>query len=357
MGKISIRDHSKNSGTLINNTFIDRHMAKANGEYVKVYLFLIRHLYDTNSGFSLSYIADFFEHTEKDILRALNYWKKIGLLSLEYGADGTISSICIGDALETPTDSYLEEQVLSVDSVIPTDLQQSLEPKPTAAFSQPNAPSVSRFTMSKKDFSQLIMIAEQYLGRTLSRTDTDAITFFHDQLGFSVDLIEYLLEYCVENNHKSMHYIQSVALAWADAKITSVNDAKSHSALYNKNCYSVLKAFGITGRGPVSSELSYIRKWSEDYRFSLDIILEACNRTMAGIHTPSFEYTDSILKNWLSGNVQHLKDILHLDTTFQNTKNEKKKFSQKASTPNKFNNAHNRSYDVDSLEAQLLKLK
>ena len=152
-------------------------------------------------------------------------------------------------------------------------------------------------------------MAEQYLGKTLSVTDIDSITYFYETLEMSVELIEYLIEYCVENGHKSMHYIQKVALSWHKQDIKTVDQAKTSSLLYNKNCYSILNAYGIKGRAPAASEIAYIRKWNEEYAFNLDIILEACNRTMNAIHQPSFDYTDSILKKWHAQNVRHLKDI------------------------------------------------
>ena len=45
----------------------------------------------------------------------------------------------------------------------------------------------------------------------------ETITYFYDTLHMSADLIEYLLETCVENGHKSMHYIQKVAFSWAES--------------------------------------------------------------------------------------------------------------------------------------------
>ena len=54
----------------------------------------------------------------------------------------------------------------------------------------------------------------------------------------SADLIEYLIEYCVENGHTSMHYIQKVALSWCERHIKTVSEAKASSMAYNKNCYS-----------------------------------------------------------------------------------------------------------------------
>ena len=65
---------------------------------------------------------------------------------------------------------------------------------------------------------------------------------------------------------------------------------------------------------PLAPELAYIKKWTEEYGFSLDLIIEACNRTMAKLHQPSFEYTDSILKKWIASNVHHLSDLKRLDS-------------------------------------------
>lgn len=99
-----------------------------------------------------------------------------------------------------------------------------------------------------KEFKELLFVAEQYLGKTLSATDINAITYFYETLQMSADLIEYLIEYCVENGHKSIHYIQKVALSWHSQDIRTAEQAKTNSVLYNKNCYSILNAYGIKGR-------------------------------------------------------------------------------------------------------------
>lgn len=59
-----------------------------------------------------------------------------------------------------------------------------------------------------------------------------------------------------------------------------------------------MKAFGISGRNLVESEVAFIEKWTGTYGFSIELVTEACKRTMQAIHQPSFEYTDSILGNW-----------------------------------------------------------
>ena len=220
-------------------------------------------------------------------------------------------------------------------------------------------PNIQQYRSRKerKEFKELLFVAEQYLGKTLSAVDIDTITYFFDTLHMSAELIEYLIEYCVENGHKSMHYIQKVALSWNEQKITTVSDAKASTVMYNKNCYSVLNAYGIKGRAPAASEITYIKKWNEEYGFTLDIILEACNRTMNTIHQPNFEYTDTILKNWRSKNVHYLKDIEALDADYLKSKEQK---TAQATKPDKhikttkFNNFDGRSYDMNDLERKLV---
>lgn len=330
MKKLTLTNHAQSNTTLLENEFIDCYMTKANGEYVKVYLLLLRHSNSPEGTLTVSRIADLLDHTEKDVIRALNYWKKQGLL--EYEAEGEPNS---------STPSFQSEPAPAVSHT-------------EAAYTSAAVPSLQQFK-SRKEFKELLFVAEQYLGKTLSANDINTITYFYETLHMSADLIEYLIEYCVENGHKSMHYIQKVALSWTERKIATVEEAKAGTLMYNRNCYSVLNAFGIKGRAPAASETVYIKKWNEEYGFTLDIILEACNRTMNAIHQPSFDYADSILRNWKDKNVQHMKDILLLDANYFKEKEKKKKqTSSPAMSRNKFNNFEGRSYDMNDLERKLI---
>ena len=44
---MSFTYHFQVDATLVSNEFIDRYLAEANGEYVKVYLYLLRHRGET----------------------------------------------------------------------------------------------------------------------------------------------------------------------------------------------------------------------------------------------------------------------------------------------------------------------
>ena len=331
MKTLTLTNQAKKTVTVLENEFIDRYMPKANGEYVKVYLMLLRHLDESASLPAPSRLADLLECTEKDILRAFKYWEGQGLL--EYKEEAPDRSL---QAEVSPS-----EASLTVAPVSGTD-------KSVNTGKHGN----------RKEFKELLFVAEQYLGKTLSATDINAITYFYETLQMSADLIEYLIEYCVENGHKSIHYIQKVALSWHSQDIRTAEQAKTNSVLYNKNCYSILNAYGIKGRAPAASEIAYIRKWHEEYAFSLEIILEACDRTMNMIHQPNFEYTDSILKNWYKKNVHTLEDVSVLDAAFTRAKADKARQQttqpSKPSGRNKFNNFENRSYDMNVLESRLI---
>ena len=202
--------------------------------------------------------------------------------------------------------------------------------------------------------AELFFIAERYLGRTLSATDINTLLYFYDVLGFSTELIVYLIESCVSNNHTSIRYIEKVALGWADQHITTVEEAKQGSPVLGKMYYAVMIAFGITGRKLVSTEIAYISRWTNEYGFDSDIILEACKRTMASLHQPNFKYTDSILSDWNKKQVHHLSDIAKLDAAHQERKKSSASASANTASKNKFNNFTQRSYDYDELEQMLL---
>lgn len=93
MINIQLHNDCPATDTIVPNQFIDRFMPSANGEFVKVYLYLLRCIHSHASNCTISEIADKFNNTEMDIQRALRYWQKEGLLSLEETAVGKLCGI------------------------------------------------------------------------------------------------------------------------------------------------------------------------------------------------------------------------------------------------------------------------
>ncbi len=348
MKTLTLKNRFQTNATLLPNDFIDNYMIDANGEFVKVYLFLLRHLDDPCSSLTITTIADCLNNTENDILRAFRYWESTGLLSVERDADGKITGLELQKTARTGKTSVSDPVAAKPQPEASSAPQTASVPE-----AKTKAVPIDSFR-AQKEIKSLLFIAEQYLGKTLTHSEMETITYFYDTLHMSADLIEYLLESCVENGHKSMHYIQKVAFSWAEAGIESVAQAKEESAIYSRSCYTVLNAFGIKNRGPASSELAYIRKWTEEFGFASDIIEEACRRTISATHQPSFEYADKILTKWHERDIRHLKDIASLDEEYQKVHSSGRTSVRSRNTARNLNNFERRSYDMDSLEEQLL---
>lgn len=409
MTAINISSDIATSFTTVSDIFIDQYMPKANGEFVKVYLYLLR---ATGSGAgiaTISEIADYFSNTEADIIRALNYWASEGILQLQSGADGQIMGInlcslsvsgmqaaqsniqsavadnaaqnnlqnsVVNNAAQNILKNGVVNNAAQNISTANIQMQDSVVEKLKSQTPDKAASSQKEYTLDEikefrknPDISELFFIIETYLKHTLSSTDTNMVLYWLDELHFSTDLVEYLVEYCITKGHSSLRYMNKVALGWADAGIKTVDQAKDDAAAHSQIYYSVMKALGITGRNLVDSEVSLINKWVGEYGFDIELVKAACSKTISAIQKPSFEYTDSILANWRKKDVHTLKDVEVLDANFAkankasatgssqgtNAANgSSKPKSNNSSSKNKFNNFNQRNNDYDKLEKLFL---
>ena len=409
MTAINISSDIATSFTTVSDIFIDQYMPKANGEFVKVYLYLLR---ATGSGAgiaTISEIADHFSNTEADIIRALNYWASEGILQVQTGADGQIIGINLcslsvsgmqaaqsniqsavadnaaqnnlqNSVVNNAAQNILQNSVVNNAaqniSTANIRMQDSVVEKLKSQTPDKAASSQKEYTLDEikefrknPDISELFFIIETYLKHTLSSSDTNMVLYWLDELHFSTDLVEYLVEYCITKGHSSLRYMNKVALGWADAGIKTVDQAKDDAAAHSQIYYSVMKALGITGRNLVDSEVSLINKWVGEYGFDIELVKAACSKTISAIQKPSFEYTDSILANWRKKDVHTLKDVEVLDANFAkankasatgssqgtNAANgSSKSKSKNSSSKNKFNNFNQRNNDNDKLEKLFL---
>lgn len=409
MTAINISSDIATSFTTVSDIFIDQYMPKANGEFVKVYLYLLR---ATGSGAgiaTISEIADHFSNTEADIIRALNYWASEGILQVQTGADGQIIGInlcslsvsdmqaaqsniqsavadnaaqnnlqnsVVNNAAQNNLQNSVVNNAAQNISTVNTRMHDSVVEKLKSQTPDKAASSQKEYTLDEikefrknPDISELFFIIETYLKHTLSSTDTNMVLYWLDELHFSTDLVEYLVEYCITKGHSSLRYMNKVALGWADAGIKTVDQAKDDAAAHSQIYYSVMKALGITGRNLVDSEVSLINKWVGEYGFDIELVKAACSKTISAIQKPSFEYTDSILANWKKKDVHTLKDVEVLDANFakankasatgssQSTNaanGSSKPKSNNSSSKNKFNNFNQRNNDYDKLEKLFL---
>ena len=377
--------------------FIDEYMLKANGDYIKVYLFMLR-----NAGRLINpeIIADALELTIKDVERAIAYWCKSGILIkkeeniAKIGSDDDFQEILLTKNLPTIEEYEEAKRILMAanevykrsEAVEKTDVEnaESIENKDNTDVENTNVePEVNTDTpvvetpdvipevevkkeeppklpdrslvdltklKSDEDFQELVFCVQTYTEKIFSPIDTEKLAYLYDVIGMSKDLLEYIAEVSVQKGKKSISYIEKVALSFHEKGITTVEEAKEDNVkFYNEN-RAVLKAFGIYDRVLAPVESRYVKKWFDEYCFSPEIVVEAINRTVLNTSSQSFSYADGILTSWHKENVRTLADVKAQDEKH----GEKVKNAPKPSNggnggnTSKFNNFEQRNDNIDS---------
>lgn len=369
--------------------FIDKYMLKANGDYIKVYLFMLR---NADRLINPEIIADALELTIKDVERAIAYWCKSGILIEK---EENIAKLGNGDDFEEilltknlPSKEELEEarRILNAANEIyrrreitkdaeknseedntdepDTALDETLETQtgdevkkeenPIEEPSEPKPPKLPDRSLvdlpklkSDEDFQELVFCVQTYTEKIFSPTDTEKLAYLYDVVGMSKDLLEYIAEISVQKGKKSISYIEKIALSFHEKGITTVEEAKEDNVkFYNEN-RAVLKAFGIYDRVLAPVESRFVKKWFDEYCFSPEIVVEAINRTVINTSSQSFTYADGILTRWYKENVRTLADIKALDEKHD----DKVKSTNRpagVTAASKFNNFEQRNDNIDS---------
>ncbi|MDE7258748.1 MAG: DnaD domain protein, partial [Lachnospiraceae bacterium] len=283
MSHVTIYQDNYTDSTVISNRFIDEYMEDANDAQLKIYLYLIR-MMSARRSTSISDIADMFNYTEKDVMRALRYWEKKRLLTLEYDDNKTVTGIHLMDFAQpasapaiAPVPSVSAAAAAPLASVVPISSKLIMdEESDENAYVKPNY-TLDELKAFKSDeaTSRLLFVTEQYLKKTLSPAEVRTILFISDKLGFSEDLIDYLIQYCVDRDKKDLRYIEKVAISWAQQGITTPKQAARLAGKYDKIVYDIMKALGKNGT-PTHTEASYITRWIKEYGFMADVIYDAC---------------------------------------------------------------------------------
>ena len=337
MGKFQLGNKQNTDYILIAGRFVDDFLSDANEVQIKIYLYLLRHLRSCEHN-SISTIADYFNYSEQDVLRAFSYWERKKVLQLEYSDDKQLTGVYFCD-LQLPFSPSVKAVAKKRE-----DAEVSLpKTKPEYSLDQ-----LKEF-QAREETTELLFIAESYLGKTLSANDLRSMFFISNELHFSFDLLDYLLQYCVERGKKDFRYIEKVALSWYEAGIQTPEEAQIQAARYDKNTYTVMNALGKSAQ-PTAREAEYIKRWYQIYGFTLDIILEACERTVLATDKHRFEYADKILSNWKAGGIHHKSDIAKADASYANNR----KKTTLPPSANKFNQFQQNEYDFDALEKELL---
>ncbi len=330
MKTITISTENSETYSSISNFFIDYYMTDANGEFVKVYLYLVR-LLSNNSEITVAAIADHFNLTENDICRAIRYWISRDVLKLNYDGNGQLRGIVLLP-LHSPTlEKRLSADVVSImPNIAPASSPKLEEIKPqiktsskVVQFSEEPAYTIpAKVSLTKKNlidktndpnWADIQYLVETLFGKPLSSSDMNTLIYVYEGLEFSIDLLEYLIEYCVEMKKKNCRYLEAVAIEWYKDGITTKQQAKEQNILLIGIANKVYSSLGIRRARPTSIELEYIATWYKDMGFSPELIEHAANKANMSSPTAGFAYVNGILENWHKESVKSISDVERLD--------------------------------------------
>ncbi|WP_314908662.1 DnaD domain-containing protein [Oribacterium asaccharolyticum] len=233
--EIQFQEGIKAEITCVPNAFIDEYLAEASGEYVRVYLYLLRHL---RENLKIHSIADALNLTDYDIKRAIFYWEKRGIFK-EGTAKAVEEEIRSEEAARHSEEVLHRKQANNFTKLsffaeknqkhLPLTEKNSSLAEQNVSFTQRNLLPIEekKQEINEEEFEGILYVAQYLLPGGVSRSHIQKFEYMVEYLGMSSELIEFLLDYCASIGKTSPRYIESVALDWHEKRIQTVKQAKS----------------------------------------------------------------------------------------------------------------------------------
>ncbi len=256
------------SNTTIPDIFFTEYLPQANGDYIKIYLYIL-----------------FLSKYDKDI-KVNDLCKKLGL-SLKIVQDGMKYWEDEGVITKKNT-GYVLNNLQEI------ELHHLYKPKASLSAEQ-----IQKSAESQKRAKTIEYINNKFFSGLMPTTWYPDIELWFQKYHFDDEVMIALFEYCFDKSALHRNYIQAVADAWAKNSIKTYNDLDIYyekQEKLNKTASLISKKLGLS-RQLSQYEYAYIEKWLIDFNFSFDIIEIALKRTTSKVN-PSFDYIDKLLTDW-----------------------------------------------------------
>lgn len=312
--------------TPISNVFIEKYMPKARGEYIKVYLIMLKYSISSEPGVNSAILASSLNLLESDIMNALNYWSELGVIKLK--------------PIDKMNNFNVEFLPLSDESYTSTNNISLLA------------------ALDNTETTEMLKYIEQILARPLATKEMETYLSWQKDFSFSSELILILIEYCASKGKSDYRYIEKVALSWNDMDIKTIPKAQSYIKQTEDKWIKIRKILsylGIKNTEIMKPQEDLLEKWLFTYKFDLPLIQKASEICFERLNRADFKYIDGILSKWFKDNIKTLEDVAIKDNKHKSNFNKNKLASNaNKNTASGFNNFEPRDYDYDSLEKKLL---
>ena len=310
----------------------DEHLKIANGNQLKVLLYLLK---NNNNDLSDENIAEALNMHPEDVKDSLSFW-----------VDRRVISISNNEI--TPAQPELSAgETISFTSVEPEE--EPKKPKrPVSRAVRPEPGYVIKRLGSDPGLAMLMDEAQRIFGRMLSNAEAGTLVMLMDTDGLPVDVLIMLLQYCVDNNKGTMRFVEKIGIEWgsegintvalAEEKIRTVTETYSY---FNR----VASTFGMKNVGsPTKKQLTLANQWVGTWSFSDDMLRLAYERCVDTKGELNMDYINGILKKWYMSGWKNPDDVEadSANTTKKSADKPKKKVKNALEV--------DASYDIDEYE-------
>ncbi len=335
--------------TPIENIFIDVYMPMANGTYVKVYLLGYKYACDRrmHNNINNMTLASNLNIPLSDVMAAWDFWEEKKIIKKIYSSAQDEKEGNYKVEFLNLKQLYIDNNYRSLQSINREEMES-----PSYACSPGDLLEANKVP----EIQQMFIDINKIINRSLVPNEKMKILeWFHD---FNIDppLAVKAYSYCRhKRNISSVNYVEGVIRNWYDLSITNVDKLQEYLEKQGERYGAYGRIFRAMGyyREPTEAESKLMDKWIEDYKFTLDIILRACDHS-SKTSNPHLNYIDGILTNWYNDGVRKLEDIDKLRAPKKKTVKKPSPKAPRRKTRFHLTESRGDKYEADELEELLL---
>jgi len=250
--------------TPVENLFVQEYMLRADGDFVKVYLYGLMQCYHPVESASLSTIARDLDMDVPRVENAFAYWERMGL-------------------------------VRRISDNPPAYAFQNL--KQVQLMRAQDDDGLYRYA----DFNNSLQ-AQFGVDRLLHRQDFERVYDWVEGLGLPEEVVLMLVSAQIKARGKKFQFktLDKQAREWAEAGVRTIADAEVMAHTSTEAYLNVKQVYKKLGKRHAVSEPdeALYRRWTGEWGFDLQTILAACEETTKGV--PTFGYLNGILERMRS---------------------------------------------------------
>lgn len=256
------------------NCVSDEHLKLSTHLQLKVLLCFLRNSANENV---VTSISEMLCLPESEVLDALKYWTKLGVLMSD---SETVTAV-------SPAQNVVKNEKPSRSDVIKRGSEDE-----RVAF--------------------LLREAQLKFGRNLKSNESSCLLWLYDDLGLDVSVILLAIQFAATEGKANISFIEKTAVNWANNGVENIADAEKEIAEFAKRKTAwnlIMSVFGIEKRKPSDKELSYFDKWINEWKMSKDLLKSAYNICIDANGKLSMAYINKVLENWHKDGVKTPDEI------------------------------------------------